>query len=89
MLGLKLNHVSKRGHRCVGFISLSNNENLSFLMTNTDPYILVWLGKCIYQIVIKRNEMIQTLLNRLLGPEPYVMFLSHNYENVSIDILPE
>ena len=33
--------------------------------------------------------MIQTLLNRLLGPEPYVMFLSHNYENVSIHILPE
>ena len=28
-------------------------------------------------------------MNRLLSPELYVMLLCHNYENVSIHILPE
>ena len=28
-------------------------------MTNADPYILVWLGKFIYHIFIKRDEMLQ------------------------------
>ena len=30
-------------------------EKYGFLMTNTDPYILVWLGDFIYQFLL--NEM--------------------------------
>ena len=49
----------------VGFYSgldiyyLNENEKYSFLMTNTNPYILAWLGKFIYHIFIKRNEILQ------------------------------
>ena len=50
---------AKVENRCIGFGSLNDNQKYSFLMTNTDPYILVWLGKFIYQIFIKRNEIIQ------------------------------
>ena len=46
---------AKVENRCVGISSLNDNEKHSFLMTNTEPYILVWLGKFIYQIFI--NEM--------------------------------
>ena len=40
---------AKVENRCVGFSSLNDNQKYSFLMTDTDPYILVWLGKFIYQ----------------------------------------
>ena len=53
---------AKVENRCVGFSSLNDNEKYSFLMTNMDPYILVWLGKFVYQIFIKRNEMIQKFI---------------------------
>ena len=42
---------AKVGNRCVGFSSLNDNEKYSFLMKNTDPYILVRLGKFIYQFL--------------------------------------
>ena len=50
---------AKVKNRYVDFIGLNENEKYSFLMTNADPYILVWLGKFIYHIFIKRNEMLQ------------------------------
>ena len=50
---------TKVENSCVGVGSLNDNEKYSFLMTNTDPYILVWLGKFIYHFFIKRNEIIQ------------------------------
>ena len=53
---------AKVDNRCVGFSSLNDNEKYSFLMTNTDPYILVWLGKFVHQIFIKRNEIIQRFI---------------------------
>ena len=80
---------AKVENRCVGFSSLNDNQKYIFLMTNTDPYILVWLGKLIYQNFIKRNEIIQKFIEKLLSPELYVMLLCHNYENVSIHILLE
>ena len=40
---------AKVENRCAGFSSLNDSQNYSFLMTNTDPYILVWLGQFIYQ----------------------------------------
>ena len=46
-------------NRYVDFIGLNENEKYSFLMTNADPYILVWLGKFIYHIFIIRNEILQ------------------------------
>ena len=53
---------AKVENRCVGFSSLNVNQKYNFLMTNTDPYILVWLGKFIYQIFKKRNEIIQKFI---------------------------
>ena len=53
---------AKIENRCVGFSSLNANEKYSFLMTNTDPYILISLGKFTYQICIKRNEIIQRFI---------------------------
>ena len=50
---------AKVKNRYVDFIGLNENEKYSFLMTNADPYILVWLGKFIYHIFIKRNEILQ------------------------------
>ena len=49
---------AKVKNRHVDFIGLNENEKHSFLMTNADPYILVWLGKFIYHIFIKRNEIL-------------------------------
>ena len=51
------NFYAKVKNRYVDFIGLNDNEKYSFLMTNADPYILVWLGKFIYHIFIKRNEI--------------------------------
>ena len=48
-------------NRCIVFSSSNDNEKYS-LMTNTDPYILVCLGKFIYQILNKRNEIIQKFI---------------------------
>ena len=53
---------AKVENRCAGFSSRNDDEKHSFLMTNTDLYILVWLGKCINQIFIKRNEIIQKFI---------------------------
>ena len=53
---------AKVENRCVGSSSLNDNEKYSFLMTNTDPNILVWQGKFIYQIFIKRNEIIKKFI---------------------------
>ena len=53
---------AKVENRCVGFSCLNDDEKYSFLMTNTDLYILVWLGNCINQIFIKRNEIIQKFI---------------------------
>ena len=50
---------AKVKNRYVDFIGLNDNEKYSFLMTNAEPYILVWLGKSIYHIFIKRNEILQ------------------------------
>ena len=36
--------------------------DLIILMTNTDPYVLVWPGKFIHQIFIKRNEIIHKFI---------------------------
>ena len=58
----KSDFYTKVENRCVGFSSLNDNGKYSFLMTNTDPYISVWLGKFIYQIFIKRNEIIQKFI---------------------------
>ena len=55
-------YYAKVDNRCAGFSSLNDIEMYSFLMTNTDPYILVWLGKFIYQFFIKRNEIIQKFI---------------------------
>ena len=38
---------AKVNNRYVDFIGLNDNERFIFLMTNTDPYILVWLSKFI------------------------------------------
>ena len=56
---------AKVENKCVGFSSLNDNEKYSFLMTNRDPYILVWLGKFLYQFFIKRNEIIQNFIEQV------------------------
>ena len=50
---------AKVKNRYVDFIGLNENEKYSFLMTNADPYILVWLSKFIYHSFIKRIEILQ------------------------------
>ena len=51
---------AKVKNKYIDFIGLNDNEKYSFLMTNADPYILVWLGKFIYHIFIKRYEILQS-----------------------------
>ena len=41
---------------------MDENFDLIFLMTNTDPYVVVWLGKFIYQIFMKRNKIIHKFI---------------------------